>query len=414
MHYIYGPARTMLLSDLFGEDESALSGCTLDEIGGPRKRFVLWLEWEGFYCDDSLDRPQIVVRDKVVLDRNQAAKDKKVEVGMALPIVRNLAPDCQVNEWQEGDSLEKQRKWLDLCVPFSDVIEPLDGHIAALDLTAHPQPSHITKRLLGQLGKNVTKGLHHGVGPTKWVANLASQYGQPLAAYHDCISFLAPLPVSNLLPVDERHRERLSALGYRTIHDVSMISLETLRGQFQEAAPLIMLAAQGRVSDPVRPLYPPGVLRQSFYFEGLVDDMETLDRALVVLASQIGGLLKGRQSSQIEFRVEGEEETVHSVKRRFTKPVHDVSTALAVLRALLSQCELEVAVTSLHISLNELVPARSVQANLFVSKVEKEASTVVGTLNEVFGDRAVRLAGQVDVPRRQQVLREWRNATGWH
>lgn len=374
---------------------------------------VVWLEWDGFYADYSLDQPQVVVRDRLVLDANAAARSHKIEPGMGVPLVRTLCPGCLHKAWLESDTTEKQSQWLDVCVSFSDRIEPIDGHIAAVDLTGHPDPLDIASRLNSRLMKELPHRLSYGFGPVKWLARLAMRHEVGTLALREPAAFLSVLPVCDLLPVDPEHRERLLALGCKTVGEVAALPVSVLRSQFGKDGASVALAARGQTPDPVNPSYPKGSLRESFLFDGAVDDAESLDRALYATAKRIAARLKGRQSAHVRLEAKGEDGRIKTTERRLTRPVHNAPTLLAAARALLAQSRLCEPVSALCLQLSNLEQANAVQEGFFVQKVDRGAQQVVSGLNDAFGEGAVTLAAKVEVPRRQLVIKEWQRATGW-
>ena len=244
--------RLKKLTDRFARDQephwdslSVLSGRSLDDIEDSVKRHILWLHWQRFYVDPHISEPQVVLRDRRVLDANLPAYERGIVPGMDLPTVRNLASECIRTPWREEDFRERQHQWLDLCVPFSGEIEPIDGHIAAIDLSSHPQPLDIARRLIQLLRDKVSLPLHYGVASTKWLARLAAQQDELHRAIRNPQAFLDPLPIQDLLPVQQAYRDRLATLGYLKIGQLAKVPLEILRGQFGDDALTISLATEG-------------------------------------------------------------------------------------------------------------------------------------------------------------------------
>jgi DNA polymerase-4 len=400
-------------------------------------RHILWLEWEGFYAAEGAGAVA-VVRDKTVLDVSQAAKRMGVRPGMDVPQLRSLAPDCRMHDWHAEEYAERQRAWLDICAEFTGILEPIDQHIAALDLTDHPNRLDITDRLIRDLVKAVRRPLKYGSAPSKWIAKLAALGNDLGGAVQYPEAFLAPLPVACLLPVEEAHRQRLEFLGYRSIGDVAGIPGDILRDQFGEAGLTIAQAARGGQYEPVRALYPLNSLRECFFFESPVEDWQALGAAISLLADRIDRRIEGLQSSNVELSIESEDGTVDVYARRFTKPIHNRLSAVAALRLLLdawnaSLSPLEepggvppvaspslaggsgpIAVAALRVTLTELEPLRQRQRPLFDARVRPAAEAAVRYVQNTFGEGAIRLGSTIELPRRELVLREWRRATGWH
>ncbi len=380
--------------------------------------YLLWVELEGFYVDHHgvIDKPLVVSRDKLVLDANPLAKRRGIRLGMEVRQAKAVVNDCLVQEWEEECYLPRRKMWLDVCTDFTGIIEPLDQHIATLDLSGHPCPLDVTEKLVRELVSRTQLMVHYGAAPSVWIAKLAADHEDLGQAIESPAGFLSALPVKDLLPASEETRNRLSFLGYRTIGQVADIPLPVLQGQFGEEALTILSAAQGRHQQPVHPLYPLGSVHECLIFEGDVELQEAIDDALRLIADRIGNRLTHRslQSSQLEIKLEMEQRIV-AKSRRFTKPIHNSLSALIAMR-LLIQDAIDAPVSSIRATLTDLEKTRHRQQELegftFLSK-RPEASSAVSYVRTVFGENSIKLASQIQLPRRMRVLKEWQNATGW-
>lgn len=401
-------------------------------MGAPS--MILWLQWRWFYLRDAIEGPPVVVlRDKRALDANRAATERGVYVGMEMRQIANVAPGCQFRQWNAEAFVERQRAWLDVCSEFSGIVEPIDQHVVAVDLSGHPNRIDMAERLVKALGDHMHLPLRYGAAPAKWIAALAAEKQELGLAVSDPGGFLARLPVECLLPASPEARERLSFLGYRWIGDVTRIPMSTLRGQFGEEALTILQAAQGRGDDPVRALYPRGVLKECLLFDSPVEDWETLRESRNRLAARLADRLDGRQSSLAELSVELEDGTFETFGRTFTKAIYHALTASAALRLLLpdqpqempadsrlylnpaeSEGKAPPGVVALRVTLKDLEPVRQRQHRLIETHLRPNAEAAIRAIQTTFGERAVRLGTEVVPPRRERVLREWRHATGWY
>jgi DNA polymerase-4 len=371
-----------------------------------------------------------------VLDVNSAARTKEIRPGMDVPQARNLAQDCRFTPWREEAYADRQRDWLDVCTDYSGGIEPIDQHIAALDLTGHGNPIDIAERVVRALVTRVGLPLRYGSAGTKWVAKLAAHRDDTGLAATDPSSFLAGLPTSDLLPVSPESRERLVFLGYPTIGQVAKIPLSVLLDQFGQESLTISQAVRGGCAPPVAPLYPRDALVECFHFETAVEDGEVIWEVLSRLAKRIARRFHGRQGSLVELSIETEDGRAVGQTRRFTRPLHDLSTVLAALRALFPLLSKEGkgvtmrdgsadefldtadhrpdAVSSMRIVVRDLEFVRPGQKFFFEpTSASRQSEAAVSEIRNTYGEGAVRLASEIELSRRQRVLREWREATGW-
>jgi DNA polymerase-4 len=393
-------------------------------------RYLVWVELDGFYASVfSESAPLIVVRDRQVLDANPMARHRGVAVGQGERQAKALVDGLIARPWQADRYAELRNAWLDVCTEFTGVIEPEDQHAASLDLSGHPDPLDVAERMVRALTRLGMGHVRYGIAPSKWIAHMAALQQDARWSVDDPAAFLAPLPVLGLLPIASELRERLHFLGYREIGDLAQIPLATLRNQFGDEGMRIRQAALGALFDPVAARYPEGSLRDCFIFDGPVDSSEMIENALDALAKRVGvRLAEGAwQSGKVRLTVEDEEGNRTNVERKFTKPLRCPLTTRAAFRLMVGEAtpaqtirrlqNAGSAIASIQVTLSDLEVSRRQQAALngFVPEGVRRppADAAIHYLRTVYGDRAVRWANEVEVPRRVQVLREWKNATGW-
>jgi hypothetical protein len=192
------------------------------------------------------------------------------------------------------------------------------------------------------------------------------------------------------------------------------VPIETLRGQFGDNALKIYLATEGKYYERVQASYPPNLLHESFLFEGSIDDALMLDCTLEKMSSRLAKRLAGRQASDIELKIDVEDEEPQTSLRRFTRPCHDAATILAALRALRSGQPMNKLVIGVHVTLSGIQFARTDQLSLSVSRSNLNSDRTIRSLQNVFGEGTVKQASQLEISRRKRVLKEWSDATGWH
>jgi len=332
---------------------------------------------------------------------------------MRLQHVLPLVPGCQVKELAIDP--DRQRAWLDMLVPFTDVIQPVEHHSAVVDLSAHPTPADIVARIVKRLSESPFGHLQYGVGPDIWIAQLASRQGTPFRYEANVASHLAPQPVENLLALPPPDRDKLSDLGIQTIGAISAIGAVTLRTQFGESAHALLHAAQGKSRHSVAPLYPPKAVAQTIHFEAPVDDSLTLQNAANDLARQLANRISGRQAGLVILIAEREDSSEKALSRPYKRPVHEVNQIAASIRYLAEQIQKECpGIIRLTARLDRLEPIKSTQKNLFIAIDRNSPEVALAALKQSIGGTSVILASQVEIPRREQVLKAWRNATGWN
>lgn len=387
---------------------------------------TLWIELRGFYSrvmgssEPAGGVPLLIVRDKRVLDACEVARSRGVEQGMTATEAKTLVPEARSERYREEDYFQARNAWLDVCSEYCDAIEPIEPHQAAMDFSGHPQPVDVAARLKNDLHRRLGWRCRMGLGPSKWVARLASEEAQdPPLRVQDAGTFLARFPTASLLPVKGEHRQRLGFLGYRTIGEVVRAPDHALKSQFGPEASVIREAAEGRLGDPVRACYPPDSLADRATFEQPVDDLETIRATTFLLADRIGRQLVARdlQGSDCLLLVEMESGLAMVAQRRFVRPLQSPVSLRLGLRLMLDGLVFEEAVASIRVRLPNLSQSSrtqgALQVGLSARERERSAENAFRIVRAAYGEVSVQRASEMPEPRRKKVLRCWRDAIGW-
>lgn len=142
---------------------------------------------------------------------------------------------------------------------FTPVVQPVSIDEAYLDLTEYLEPwgsataaaQAIRRRIREE--RNLTVSV--GVGPSKLVAKIASDFDKPdgltVVPPSRVSEFLAPLPVRSLRGVGPRTEESLQALGIQTVADLRTHSLQDLADRFGRHGRTLYDFARGIDERPV-------------------------------------------------------------------------------------------------------------------------------------------------------------------
>src|SRR5688572_25404643 len=163
-----------------------------------------YLSFAGFYTA-TLARKKpaaggcVVLRDRLVLDSNAAARAMGIAPGIAASEARYAARGGEVQfvDYRPEDYAEEARRWLDVCAEYTGVIEPVDPHCAYLDLRAVPSPHEVCEPLAADVYRAIRLCPQVGMANSKLVARLAGRALRP----GDDAGFLAALPIESLWPV---------------------------------------------------------------------------------------------------------------------------------------------------------------------------------------------------------------------
>ena len=170
------------------------------------------------------------------------------------------------------------------------------------------------------------------------------------------------------------------------------------------------------MSDPVRPLYPPLTVADQIVFSAPVDSSEELKLACQTLAGRLGERLVsgGWQGVKLQVALESED-GIERRARTFAKPIACSRTAFSALQLLLDPAP-KSSIVAMRVLILDLKRVRQVQRSLIELGPQRDRmrmESALGQVRTLFGEQSVQLGGDLRLPRRVKVLREWRHATGW-
>ncbi len=388
--------------------------------------YLLFVDLDRFYsCRFETPPATVIHRAGTVLDCCQSARARLIRPGTPLAEAKAiLRGEGRFIEFREADHIADRDGWLDVCQLYSSRIEHETPASAWIDLRRHPAPLEIAGRLLADVWHFNALPVRAAIAPARWIAKIAARSCDPAALslgisdvplIEDVPAFLAQLPTKMLTPVEVDHRTRLEFLGYRRIGDVQQANLRLLCSQFGKDGLLIHQAAHGRLGDPIRPNYPHQVIERSRTFDGCCADRHTLASAMAEIADDLGAALRNLDL------LAGSTETVMELEsglmiRRVRKLPRPSDSLAPSLQYQLGQAQITTPVASLRVTVPDLWPVPAVQRTLDGAErleAERAAESSVRGLCAMYGDSAVRPAGKIELPRRNQVLRAWKDANGW-
>jgi DNA polymerase IV len=183
------------------------------------------------------------------------------------------------------------------------LVEPLSLDEAFLDVAGvtrlHGRPGVIAAAIRRRVADSLGLTCSVGVGPTKFIAKLASARCKPdgllVVPADRALDFLHPLPVTALWGVGERTAESLHRLGVRTVGDLAGTPADTLRRAVGGAA-AEHLTALAHGIDP-RAVEPDDV-EKSISADRTLDadltDESDVRRELLRLAEEVGARVRAR------------------------------------------------------------------------------------------------------------------------
>lgn len=389
-------------------------------------RAVAFISFDGFYAFSLAQAnpawgrsPLVVLHAHTVLDSSPEARRAGILPEMTSQEARYAARGCSEPavfvEYKEDDYLPASRGFLDVCKGFASAVEPVASHQAFLDLGNLASVRDLTFQLSADLYSSVRLCPRIGLAETMLVARLASETGEVVPPGSDR-KFIASLPIEKLWPANARVLARLRHLGYRTIGEVAALPRDVLRGQFGDEGDRIVEWSNGKDRRVVQSAYPPDELYARFSFPQparLDGELEpALHKLSALLARQLE--LRDRQSAEIELELLFDDGFRRVARREFLHPMQSEGSLITGLRLTLRRIKIDREVHSIHARLLKIKRPDQKQFDLTRSRQEENrANLVLKRLQANYGSESIKRAAELETPRRDLLLRAWKEATGW-
>jgi DNA polymerase IV len=216
---------------------------------------VLHVDMDAFYASVEIrERPELVDRPVVVggvggrgvvCSANYLARTFGVRSAMPTAHARRLCPQAVFLPPTFALYQEVSAGVMAIFRDVTPLVEPLSLDEAFLDVSGALRrlgmtPGAIAEQIRARVAADHAITCSVGVGPTKFVAKLASGLCKPdgmlVVPREEVLTFLHPLPVSALWGVGKRTAERMAAVGLHRVADVAATPLARLRRTLGNAA----------------------------------------------------------------------------------------------------------------------------------------------------------------------------------
>ncbi|MEA2664368.1 MAG: protein ImuB, partial [Candidatus Eremiobacteraeota bacterium] len=240
-----------------------------------------------------------------------------------------------------------------------------------------------------------------GLGPNRFVAQVAAWRGDGTVCTGDPAAFLAPLPLE-LLELRPAAAERLRLLGVTTLGELAALPHGPFVRRFGAAAAAWHDRARGRDDRPLRPR--PRALRidRALYGEGQATSEEQVLFALRTLAGRVADDLAaaGKRAGRLVLALECEDGETRELSTRVAQPTALPTTLFELLRARLEGVVLTSPVSGLRLAAEELAGG-AVPLSLFAAgDPDPDAlGVVLARLEAALGEGKALRARVLDGPR---------------
>jgi len=348
----------------------------------------------------------------VVLSANYAARKFGIRAAMPVGKAKRIAPGAIFVSPDHQRYSEISSRVMEIFASFTPLVEPLSLDEAFLDITG-------AQKLLGtprEIGSAIRNRVHQecgitcsvGIAPNKFIAKLASGHCKPnglLEIRADrIITFLHPLPVSDLWGVGPKLSEQLEKLGLKTVSDLANTPLDTLKRALGEATgEHLYELAWGRDSRSVIPDEPDKSISAAETFSYDIDDPEIILREYLRLTERASARLREKElfAKTISIKVRFADFTTISRSKTLPLPISSTQEIYQVVKDLYKALKLDRARLRLvGVGLENL--HESAPQQLMLGQREKgwrEAESAVDRAASRFGEESVRPARLIKLKR---------------
>ena len=383
---------------------------------------ILHVDMDAFFASVSeLDYPQhkgkpLVVgagARGVVLSANYAARKFGIRAAMPVARAQRMAPSAIFIPPDHERYSEVSRRVMEIFFDFTPHVEPLSLDEAFLDVSG-------SRRLFGE-GREIAALIRErvrvqeritcsvGIASTKFIAKLASGRCKPdgMLEIHDdrVLTFLHPLPVSELWGVGPKTNEELQRLGLRTVGEIAHTPPETLKRALGDGAgESLYELAWGRdfrevITDSLEKSISAA---ETFAYD--LEDQEEIFRELLRLSERATHRMRVRElrARTIGLKVRFSDFSNTTKSRTLALPINGMHEVFEVARDLFLSLKLDgPRIRLLGISLENLVDEDGAVEQLVLGEREsgwREAQDAIDRAIKRFGRGSVQPARLVEEP----------------
>ena len=321
------------------------------------QRRIIHLDMDAFYASvEQRDRPELRERPVVVGGSSRRAvvaaasyEARTFGVRSAMPMfrARRLCPDLIVVDLRMEHYRAVSQQIRAILAAHTDLIEPLALDEFFLDVTAATasieEAGTLARRLKEEIRSGTGLTASAGVGPSKFVAKIASDLRKPdglvVVEPDAVVGFLAPLPVSRMWGVGKVTERKLKALGVHTLADLAAADPARLGELLGKHGPRMVEFARGADPRQVQVSRQPKSVGNETTFEEDTSDPALLAGHIARLAQRVSERLQRRGLAGRTVVLKLTYRNFQHVTRRTTleRPTNDAGIIAAEARTLLGR-----------------------------------------------------------------------------
>ncbi len=181
-----------------------------------------------------------------------------------------------------------------------------------------------------------------GIAPNKLAAKIASNFHKPdgltMVAEKDVKTFLAPLPVEKLWGIGKKTKNRLNAMGVRTIGDLASSNPEKLRDEFGSVGREFHQMAQGIDRSEIVEEWTPKSFSREQTFQQDISDETLIYQTVDHLSEEVLKDVEDRSYSfkTVTMKIRYQDFETHTHSKTLPFPVGKLETIKETARRLVS------------------------------------------------------------------------------
>ncbi len=275
---------------------------------GVAPRTVIHFDLDAFFCsveellDPTLAGTVFAVGGRaeergVLATASYAARKFGLHSAMPTAQALRLYPALRLLPPRHGTYGDYSHRVMALVSAEAPVFEQISIDEAFMDFTGDPRPGgDIAAELQARIRSEVGLPSSFGVAANKLVAKIATNVGKPnglvVVPPGEEAAFLAPLPMEMLWGVGPKTRQKLAALGMRTIGDLAAWPAADLARRFGEWGRALALRAKGQDERLVETEREAKSISQETTFAKDVRDGVTLRRTILEFSESVAASLR--------------------------------------------------------------------------------------------------------------------------
>lgn len=383
-------------------------------------RRIIHIDMDAFFAQiEQRDNPSYKNRPLIVggpLNRgvisaaSYEARKYGLHSGMPLSRAKKLCPDGIFIPVNMEKYLRESEQIREIFLRFSPLVEFVGCDEAFLDVTGcrklFGDELEIAKKIKGRIYEKTNLTSSAGIGPSKFLAKLASSIGKPngftvLENTKEVIKKIQLMPVSYIWGVGRATENELKSMGIKTIGDLARTPLAIIENRFGEPGRTIHKMANGIDNRAVVPDREPASMGRELTFSRDIDDCGMLKSALLFLSQKIyrNLRLKKYMGKVITLKVRFSDFktiTVRKTLKEHTCSLFEINRSAASLIENFDLKRKKIRLIGIYVS--NLKPSYMLPENLFKQDEPKDEklAEAIDKISDRFGENKLTIAKLMD------------------